>query len=321
MRAAIAIFTVLSLGCAACLPARAERFSFVALGDMPYRPPEDYARFDRLITRINSLKPAFSIHIGDIKSGSTPCSDESFQKVLSQFQTFEQPLVYTPGDNEWTDCHRAKAGGYDPVERLQRLRQIFFAKPNHSLGKSTLSVKSQADDGGKHAAYVENTRFLHKGVMFVQVHVVGSNNGFLPNNLKAAHEFFARDAANLAWLDAGFAAAKAAAAKAVVISMHANMYGIENEWPGMPWESAFIRTIKAITRGAKSVRVPMLVVYGDTHRFEILPFQGTNLKAVPNVLRMQVMGSRQVGAVEVMVDTDTAGVFGFRPLVVAENRK
>ena len=29
---------------------------------------------------------------------------------------------YTPGDNEWTDCHRPAAGGYVPTERLARLR-------------------------------------------------------------------------------------------------------------------------------------------------------------------------------------------------------
>ena len=260
VRLSVVLFLLI---CAAATPVRAEQFSFVALGDMPYRIPNDYVRFDRLIAKINALKPAFSIHIGDIKSGSTPCTDEAFKKVLNQFQTFEQPLIYTPGDNEWTDCHRAKAGGYDPGERLQRLREIFFAKPNQSLGKTTLAVLSQADGGGKHAAYVENTRFVHKGVMFVQVHVVGSNNGFLPRSLKAAQEFFARDTANIAWLDESLAAAKADGLKAVVVSMQANMYTIENEWPGMPWESAFIKTIKAITRGAKAFAKPMLVVYGD----------------------------------------------------------
>ena len=30
-----------------------EPFTFVAIGDMPYRLPDDYARFERLIARIN----------------------------------------------------------------------------------------------------------------------------------------------------------------------------------------------------------------------------------------------------------------------------
>ncbi len=75
-------------------------FSFVALGDMPYNIPGDYQKFDRLIAAVNRMKPSFTLHVGDIKSGSQPCSDEIFQKTLDQFQTFDGALVYTIGDNE-----------------------------------------------------------------------------------------------------------------------------------------------------------------------------------------------------------------------------
>ncbi|MEM7750797.1 MAG: hypothetical protein AAF346_21285, partial [Pseudomonadota bacterium] len=210
--------------------ALAEPFRFVALGDMPYRLPDDVRKVDRLINKINALSPAFSVHVGDTKSGSTPCTDDAFQKILNQLQTFEQPLVYTPGDNEWTDCHRAKAGGYDPRERLTRIREMFFAKPRESLGRQPMALETQADAGEKHKVFVENTRFTKNGVLFVQVHVVGSNNGFEPRDLATVKEYFARNAANIAWLDAGFAKAIAVKAKAVVISMQANMYEIRQKW-------------------------------------------------------------------------------------------
>ena len=61
-------------------------FSFVALGDMPYSVPNDYARFDRLIAAINRLKPTFSVHVGDIKSSASACTDEAFQKVYDRFR-------------------------------------------------------------------------------------------------------------------------------------------------------------------------------------------------------------------------------------------
>ncbi|MDB5624254.1 MAG: hypothetical protein JWR73_56 [Tardiphaga sp.] len=35
-------------------------FSFVALGDMPYNLPGDVVKFDRLISAINAMKPAFT---------------------------------------------------------------------------------------------------------------------------------------------------------------------------------------------------------------------------------------------------------------------
>src|SRR6476661_3269553 len=65
------------------------KFEFVALGDMPYRIPDDYPKFDRLIAAINAAKPVFSIHVGDIKSGGSPCTDDNFRKVFDQFATFE----------------------------------------------------------------------------------------------------------------------------------------------------------------------------------------------------------------------------------------
>ena len=84
-------------------------FTFVALGDMPYgKPAKVYAPFKTLIGQVNALKPAFTIHIGDIKSGSTPCSDKMLRDQFDFMNSFENPLVYTPGDNEWTDCHRKK---------------------------------------------------------------------------------------------------------------------------------------------------------------------------------------------------------------------
>ena len=69
---------------------------------MPYRLPADYVRFENLIQQVNQEKPAFSVHVGDFKSGSTLCSDEYFNKIHAYFETFSQPLIYTPGDNEWT---------------------------------------------------------------------------------------------------------------------------------------------------------------------------------------------------------------------------
>ena len=35
--------------------AMAQSFKFIALGDMPYNIPDDYARYERLIQRINNL--------------------------------------------------------------------------------------------------------------------------------------------------------------------------------------------------------------------------------------------------------------------------
>ena len=58
------LFALLAVAVTAMLPAVVQaqgsnRFEFVALGDMPYRLPDDFAAFDRLIAAINATRPSF----------------------------------------------------------------------------------------------------------------------------------------------------------------------------------------------------------------------------------------------------------------------
>lgn len=285
-------------------------FAFVALGDMPYKLPDDYARFEALIGRVNALKPTVSIHMGDIKSGSTVCSDETFQKVKDEFGLFEGPLVYTVGDNEWTDCHREKAGRFDPNERLNKVREMFFAEPK-SLGKAAIALERQSElmpdvrswDG---RPFVENTRFVTNGTMFVQANIPGSNNNLEARSLDNVREFFARDEANQKWIVAAFEKAEAEKLGALVLSIQADLWDIKQTEPEVPLASGFGRTLKTIEKQAKAFGKPVLVINGDAHFFEVTPFLATNGKAVPNVTRLQVPGEKIVGAVRVIVDPDDA---------------
>lgn len=294
-------------------------FSFVALGDMPYSVPNDYARFDRLIAAINRLKPAFSVHVGDIKSGSSACTDEAFQKVYDQFQTFEQPLVYAIGDNEWTDCHRNRESSFDPRERLAKLRQMFFANPGQSLGRTPMPVESEARALPSFAAYVENARFAKNEVLFVTLNIPGSNNGFETNDPQAAAEYFERNRANLAWLADSFQKAKETNARAVVLIFQAYLWDIKDTANNIPLASGYRATIDAIDREARAFGKPVLVVHGDYHSFEVAGFRDARMRLVPNIFRLQVMGETQVHAVRVIVDPDMPGVFGFVPLIVRDN--
>lgn len=314
-------FVLALLLAVAVQPAAAQPFEFIALGDTPYKLPDDYVKFDRLIAAINARKPSFSIHVGDIKSGSSPCSDENLKKVLDQFATFEQPLVYTPGDNEWTDCHRPRAGGFDPLERLAKVRELFFADPTRSQGRVKIAVESQARVmAERFSTFVENARWSQNGVVFATVHVVGSNNNFEPGAPAVAMEYFARDAANVAWIDAIFAQAVASGAKAVVLSWQADVQDVRQKWQGdMPRVSGFVNTVNAVERGAKAFGKPVLVIHGDEHEFQVGRFLNAKYKAIPNVLRLEVMGAEDVHAVRVLVDPDSPSVFGFFPLLVPEN--
>lgn len=280
-------------------PAMAQQFSFMALGDMPYgEPSEVYAPFEALIQRINELDPALVIHVGDTKSGSTPCSDQMLDEQLAYLDSFEPPVLYTPGDNEWTDCHREAAGSFDPLERLAYIRDTYFTAPDQTFGGALLEVTSQAEAG-----FPENARTELNEVVFATAHVVGSNNNFQPRSMDAVEEFMARDAASTEWMREAFAAASDA--EALVLAIHADMFsdGFDGSWPG---ESGFQTFGAALVEEAAAFEKPVLLIYGDSHVFEqSRPFPD----AAPNLLALQVPGAEQMHGVEVTVDPDAAGIF------------
>src|SRR5687767_3677480 len=81
-----------------------EPFTFAALGCMPYaRGSGSGPAFAQVIAEINRHRPAFTVHLGDILSSDEHCTDELLLRRRADFNTFSTALIYTPGDNEWTD--------------------------------------------------------------------------------------------------------------------------------------------------------------------------------------------------------------------------
>ncbi|AFL73052.1 hypothetical protein [Thiocystis violascens] len=71
------LFLVL-LGCAAT-PASAAPLRFFATGDAPYAPAE-MPQLQRLFVAAIVQWTPFLVHLGDIKSGSTPCADNGYRE-------------------------------------------------------------------------------------------------------------------------------------------------------------------------------------------------------------------------------------------------
>jgi len=305
----------IALGAASPALAQSRAFEFVAMGDMPYTP-EDYAKVDHLIDAINARKPALVIHVGDIISGRAECSDENLTRSARQLERIEAPLIYTPGDNEWTDCHRPLGGRFDPLERLSKVRSLMFAAPGRSLGKSPIAVEAQSRAMPEFAEFVENVRFERNGVHFATAHVVGSNNNYDPSRPTTIDEFTRRNRANVAWVESAFARAIAADAKALVLAWQANVHPRRQSTVA---QNAFGDMVEAVDQGAQRFKRPVLVIYGDDHTFDIARFNGDGGKPSPGALKLMVFGDRQVHAVRVSVDPDMPGVFGFTPLIVPEN--
>ncbi|MGH4016650.1 MAG: metallophosphoesterase [Pseudonocardiaceae bacterium] len=202
--------------------------TFALIGDTPYGP-EQRARFPALLADINRDPTVrMVLHAGDIKSGSERCDDALFADRRALYDGFRDPFVLTPGDNEWTDCHRSAAGNYLPTERLERVRQVFYPQPGRTIGARPMPVRTQGSDP-EHAAYVENVAFTAGRVVFATVHVVGSRNDLepwsqLPGGDRLAErsaEFQAREAAALSWIDDAFDTATRDRAGGVLLMLQA----------------------------------------------------------------------------------------------------
>ena len=94
-------------------------------------------------------RPASSSTSATSRTGRRPCTDDYFAMIRGALRhASTTPLVYTPGDNEWTDCHRANNGAYDPLERLATVRETFFATPGRDARGRARSRSTRRPSSG-----------------------------------------------------------------------------------------------------------------------------------------------------------------------------
>ncbi len=221
-----------------------------------------------------------------------------------QFNSFASPLIYTPGDNDWTDCRRQAAGSMDPLERLAHLRAIFFSDGN-SLGATRIPTETQGQclqppvEGCGCGAYPENRAWQRAGVGFATLNVPGSNNntGF---DAASDAEARCRNAANARWVEQAFAAAASPQARALVIALQADVWDTKTP--------VYRELIAQVDAGARRLGKPVLFVHGDTHTYRVdFPF------ANGAITRLETFGSPFVGWVKVKVDPTDPKIFSFEP--------
>ncbi|MBU3539806.1 hypothetical protein [Polynucleobacter sp. UB-Tiil-W10] len=318
MKSLKALFAGLFIACSLAASAQSlEAFKFIALGDMPYFIPKDYVRYERIISTINQTNPSFSIFIGDTKSGSTPCSDEYNQKVKGYFNQFTSPLIYSIGDNEWTDCHRQLAGSYDPLERLDSLRSTFFDTPK-SFGKKQIDLIRQADTDPKYKKFVENSYWVKNHFLFVSLHIPGSNNNF-ERNEQAKAEYYERNQANLDWIQSAFTLASTKGYLGIVFCYQADMFYTPTQ--ATDADSGYRDTLHALSKNAQEFKKPVLLIHGDSHHLIIdQPLKTVDQKhTLENVLRLELMGAEQVQAVMIGINPKSEQPFSFTPILLRQN--
>lgn len=288
-------------------------YSFALIGDMQYTPREE-ALFPELIDAINREDVAFVVHLGDFKAGSnSPCTDQLYQSRLADFERSVHPFILLTGDNDWVDCRRPTNGPYAPLERLQKLRSVFFATPE-SLGKKRLPLMRQSEVFALDATlarYRENLMWVREGVVYASLNVQGSNDnkGF---SAEDDAEWAERLRANTMWLKHALARAREGDVAALVIFMQANP-GFEEPVATVQM-SAYKPFLDVFEAEAARFGKPIVFTHGDTHQYRVEPYKSPlDRRPIPNVTRLEGYGNPSVNWVRVMVDANNrAAPFKFQ---------
>ena len=304
---AAALALLLLLGGCALRPAAPGAFTFAVMGDVPYGDEEEI-RFREMLDSLAGQPYAFVAHVGDFRGGEETCSDALFQRRHAQFTASAHPFVFTPGDNEWSDCPGLR--GAASLERLAKLRDVFFTG-DETLGRRRLPQRSQRAclsppvEGCGCGALPENRAWRIRDVSFVTVNLSGGRNN-VGRGAATDAEARCRDEGNARWLAEAAREAREAQATALVILTQAN-----------PWWTSgreFDPFLEAVLGAAATYRGPVLLVHGDTHFYRAdQPFRDALGEPVPNLQRVETWGSPFVGWVEVHVDPARPEPFTFTP--------
>lgn len=277
-------------------------FTIGVIGDMPYTAAPQLPQLEAFQGFINvmSADPKFNlvIHLGDLKGGSTACTDQYLRGIRDTLNSYAGALVYTPGDNEWTDCHRNAADPKNPVERLHFLRAKFFFNIGSTLGIRPRHVFTQGASA-EFAEFVENLAWIQFRTVLAVVNLPGSNNDLDPwthsvgTTDQQQQEFETRLAADLAWLDEIFSLANDYHARLVVIGIQADMW---DPAAGAAELTGYDEIVQKLASLALDFRKPVLLLNGDSHDFVVdNPLaHGDALHGVatpvPNLTRIIVQG-------------------------------
>lgn len=300
-------------------------FTFALIGDIGYYPQQE-PLVENLLTDINQdASLAFVAHVGDLSRPVHACTEETLNRRLAQFNRSAHPLIFTPGDNDWTDCHdKQGVKGGDPLAALDRLRTMFFSGDD-SLGarKIQLTRQSQMREFTK---FRENVRWDLGGVTFATLHVTGSNNnhGRTP---EADAEYEERNKANLTWLRQAFSHAVANNSRAVMVLQQANLFPDITPFPGPRDQVSGLTDIReALLKETIAFEKPVALVHGDSHFFRIdnaffkRPPRGEAGEPAPeNFTRVETFGTPAHHWLHVAVDPNDPNVFTFRQRIVRAN--
>ena len=311
-------------------------------GDLPYSSAQATTGVPNLIADMNRQDLAFTAFDGDLKAGSgSLCSDALYTQALGYFNALRAPAALTPGDNDWTDCDRPSNGGYSSLERLDYERRVLFSTPftlgQHRLHQQVQMARLCLGQAG-FVPCVENRRWTVGRVTYATLNIQGSCNN-LCDTAPDAHEFSARNQANIEWLRETFEEAGTRNSAAVMFITQADPGWDLSDGTRAPLRDAktlaeadgqpdgFADFLLALRQEVIAFRRPVAYVHGDSHYFRIdKPFLDAQGRRLENFTRVETFGDNQANGnndvhwVKVLVDAHSREVFAYQPQLVPGNR-
>ena len=330
-------------------------------GDLPYNDVQAEIGVPNMIADMNAHRLKFTVHDGDLKAGNgipgsmtpTICTDTLYIQAFDYLNALKAPAMFTPGDNDWTDCDRPANGGFNSLERLDFERKLFFSTPfSHGQRKLLQEVQEigttpckgfvSGTPAGttvyKDVPCVENRRWDVGGVTYVTLNVQGSCNN-LCDSFPDPVEYKARNAANIAWMKEAFAHANARRSVALMIISQADPGWDLSDGTRAPLRNprtlaqtdgqpdGYQEFLLALREQVVSFRKPVAYVNGDSHYFRVdRPFQDANGARLENFTRVETFGdnaqngTNDVNWLKVTVDPRSREVFSYQAMIVPGNR-
>ncbi|OVZ64220.1 hypothetical protein CDO44_02290 [Pigmentiphaga sp. NML080357] len=282
-------------------------FAFALLGNVPFNNADETI-VAQMLGQFGT-ETDLAIHTGNVKGRDERCDDETYIRRHTLLNASPVPLVLAPGENDWADCDRAAAGQYGPVERLNRLRELFF-EPDNSLGTLTLDLQRQSETV-RFRGYPENARWEYGDILFVTMNVPGNHNNYRTGAGRNG-EYEERVQADSSWLRQAFSAAAKLKTRGLVVAFAADpRFEGRHEYAGGTDPYASLKA--DLARLASKYTGQVLVVHGGNGPPEPhLPDHPVKLngKTLQNVTRIRTYGhSRPAYWIKVSVEPGDKQVF------------
>jgi hypothetical protein len=250
-------------------------FSFILIGDTPYTTLDEFSAAK--VIQEASPGASFTIHVGDIKSGREPCTDELLTRRIKFLDASPIPLIYLPGDNEWVDCRVTEDAPFEPLNRLQFVRKLAFTT-SKSLGIKKIETTFQTE-------FPEHRQWNQGGIQFVSLNVAGSYNGV---GLLSQAAIATRMQAVKSWLELGVNHAIQTKQRGLVVALHANIGINRNGFTELRGKSAsaFGDFRQLLIDQFKRWDKPCLLLHGDSHVFA----NDRPIQSLPILQRVEAFG-------------------------------